>query len=206
MGYTPTASSSNSPAPLDFCRATGPLPAKKEPTQTSEAPITEGPALTACLSSRGSDGPDRASNESCDLQGEYRLRSCGIACEATQTAAAATGRVSWVAPASALAVSRNRELAGQCAVGEQLGESRAWSSKVPRGERARESHSMSEEGTCLRRLVQKVGEARRRFLSAASRRDGTVGSFWPATMAKVDRSELEPRVRTVYHQVMQRAV
>ena len=135
------------------------------------------------LGSGGNDGPARVGNASRVSPREYRLRSCGIAREATQPVAAAACVGGW-APTSTLAVSRNRELTGQGAVGEQLGESRAWSSRARRGDRVGESHSMSEDATCLRRLVQKVGEARRRFFSVKSHRSGAVGTLGRVAMAR----------------------
>ena len=190
MRCTPTTGSSNSPAQLDFRRAEGLLPAEEEPTPTLVALIAGGPTQTIGLSSGGSDGPDRVGNVSCDSPREYRLRSCGIAREATQPAAAAAC-VGREAPASTLAVSRNRELTGQGAVGEQLGESRAWSSRVHRGDRTGESHSMSEDATCLRRLVQKVGEARRFFWYTVAMTSWTALRWGQEAAAKEGGSEGE---------------
>jgi hypothetical protein len=90
-------------------------------------------------------------------------------------------------PASAVAAARNRESTGQGAVGEQSKESRALSGRVPRGDRGDrtgESHSISEDVACLRRLVQKVGEARRFFWRTAAMTDGVALSWGQEAAAK----------------------
>ena len=80
--------------------------------------LAEGPKQARDLGSGGGDAPDRLSNGSGALLGEYRRKSCGIAREATQ-AVAAVACGGKEAPASAVAAVRNRESTGQGAVGEQ---------------------------------------------------------------------------------------
>jgi hypothetical protein len=182
VGRTPTSGSSNIPAQQEICGAESLLSGEEAPTQTSVALIAVGPTQTVGLRSGEGGGPDRVGGVSSGSP-QYRFKSCGIERDATQPAAAAAG-TGEEAPACTRTVSRNRELAGQGAVGGQLGASRAWPSGARCGDRTGESHSMSDDSTCLRRLVQKVDVARRRFVLVKQPRSGVAGSLARTAMAR----------------------